>query len=459
MKRTVFVIISALLFSGWSGLSASQKTDSALKKAYKKEFAFLEAQKQALEKRKVQFKKEADAKVEEARIEVESLQDELLGLSVKSDSLQTALIEAERESSVTVEKRDVVVNTIGQAEVTLEKYGIKIQKSEKIKAEDGPLILEKYFKNATEILKDVSTVRKEKGEFYLTTGEAVKGDIYKIGSIAAYGVSPKGSGALAPAGNSAFKIWAENTTETIKKITTGQYIDSAGMFVFETLDKEINKKKSKGPLDVVRAGGTIAWVIVFLGLFTLLLVILRIAFLRGAAQNTIKLIRKIETSVKDRNINSAITLCQQSKGAISRVLASTLRNIDKDSEHLEDIISESILHENTWLDRFGSLILVFAAVAPLLGLLGTVTGMISTFDIITEFGTGDPKLLSSGISEALITTELGLIVAIPALLFGNLLTGWAGNIKSDMEQAALHVINIYRNAGKSVSIKEAKVAE
>jgi biopolymer transport protein ExbB len=68
--------------------------------------------------------------------------------------------------------------------------------------------------------------------------------------------------------------------------------------------------------------------------------------------------------------------------------------------------------------------------------------MITTFDIITEFGTGDPKLLSGGISIALITTEIGLIVAIPALIFGNLLSGWAENIKDSMEKAALRVINL-----------------
>jgi biopolymer transport protein ExbB len=67
--------------------------------------------------------------------------------------------------------------------------------------------------------------------------------------------------------------------------------------------------------------------------------------------------------------------------------------------------------------------------------------MIATFDIITIHGTGDPKLLSGGISEALITTELGLIVAIPALLIGNLLSSWADRITSGLEVAALRVIN------------------
>jgi biopolymer transport protein ExbB len=69
--------------------------------------------------------------------------------------------------------------------------------------------------------------------------------------------------------------------------------------------------------------------------------------------------------------------------------------------------------------------------------------MISTFDIITEFGTGDPKLLSGGISVALVTTQLGLAVAIPALILGNLLSGWSNRIKDEMEKAALNVINIY----------------
>jgi len=125
------------------------------------------------------------------------------------------------------------------------------------------------------------------------------------------------------------------------------------------------------------------------------------------------------------------------------VVGAALRNIHRGREQLEDIVNESILHESSHLDRFGSFILVIAAVSPLLGLLGTVTGMISTFEVITEHGTGDPKLLSGGISVALVTTELGLIVAIPTLLIGNLLSGWAERIKDDMQKAALRVTNLY----------------
>jgi biopolymer transport protein ExbB len=78
-----------------------------------------------------------------------------------------------------------------------------------------------------------------------------------------------------------------------------------------------------------------------------------------------------------------------------------------------------------------------AAVAPLLGLLGTVTGMINTFHVITVHGTGDPRLMAGGISEALITTQLGLAVAIPVLVAAALLSRKAQRIASDMEEKAV----------------------
>ncbi len=83
--------------------------------------------------------------------------------------------------------------------------------------------------------------------------------------------------------------------------------------------------------------------------------------------------------------------------------------------------------------------------------------MISTFDVITEFGTGDPKLLSGGISIALVTTKLGLTVAIPALMLGSLLSAWAKNIKRDMEHAALSVTNVFFDGFDSNDLAETPV--
>jgi len=113
----------------------------------------------------------------------------------------------------------------------------------------------------------------------------------------------------------------------------------------------------------------------------------------------------------------------------------TSRNIDTVSMRLDEQLGE----ESSVLNRGLPTVAVLAAVSPLLGLLGTVTGMIETFQSITLFGTGDPKLMSGGISQALVTTQLGLSVAIPLVLFHSLLVGRAnrlieklGKFSSDM---------------------------
>ena len=111
-------------------------------------------------------------------------------------------------------------------------------------------------------------------------------------------------------------------------------------------------------------------------------------------------------------------------------------------EVLESILQEAVLHELPSLQRGLAVLAVMGAVAPLLGLLGTVTGMIETFRIITVFGTGDPKLMSGGISEALVTTELGLAVAIPIMLLHTLLSRRADHILGDMEKQAVGMTNL-----------------
>ena len=130
------------------------------------------------------------------------------------------------------------------------------------------------------------------------------------------------------------------------------------------------------------------------------------------------------------------------RGAGFRVLKAVASGLEHKPDDIERIMYERMLVEEGRLDRFGTMIVVIAAVAPLLGLLGTVTGMISTFDVITEFGTGNPKLLSGGISEALVTTELGLIVAIPLLLLGNVLNGWALRCKTTLEYNGIKLANL-----------------
>jgi biopolymer transport protein ExbB len=98
-----------------------------------------------------------------------------------------------------------------------------------------------------------------------------------------------------------------------------------------------------------------------------------------------------------------------------------------------------LVAERSRLERFLGAIAVTATVSPLLGLLGTVSGMISTFNMMTLFGAGDPSIVSGGISEALVTTELGLIVAIPALIMHALLSRKAGSYVESLEACAIAI--------------------
>ncbi|MBU1927988.1 MotA/TolQ/ExbB proton channel family protein [bacterium] len=282
------------------------------------------------------------------------------------------------------------------------------------------------------------------GKFYNLDGSQESGSIVKVGNIASYGVSPKISAALVPAGEGNLKVWnapqAASTAENLKKSDLSKPLN---IFIYENTAQEIENTQEQSVMDIINSAGIIGWIIVAIGAVGLLLALLRSIFLASASSSTANLAASTLSKLLEKGVDGALEYLKSKKGSTARVLKATIRNLDRDREHIEDIVAESILHESGRLDKFGSILMVIAAVAPLLGLLGTVTGMIATFDIITEFGTGDPKLLSGGISIALVTTELGLIVAIPVLMIGNMLGGWAERVKDNMEHSALHLINEY----------------
>jgi biopolymer transport protein ExbB len=154
----------------------------------------------------------------------------------------------------------------------------------------------------------------------------------------------------------------------------------------------------------IEQGGSIGLIILALGAFGLLLTLWRVCYL-GLVY--------LRMQSQMRNVDKASTA-----NPLGRVL-SAVDGIPMDEEELLQLkLDEAVLAEIPALERGNGLIKLLAATSPLLGLLGTVTGMILTFQAISLFGTGDPKLMAGGISQALVTTVLGLVVAIP-LLFGH----------------------------------------
>ena len=175
----------------------------------------------------------------------------------------------------------------------------------------------------------------------------------------------------------------------------------------------------------VKQGGLVGYVIISLGIFGLLIALERIFYLLGTGS-------KVRSQVK----NSA----PKSNNALGRILGVYHENRDIDTETLELKLDEAILKETPALEKRQTAIKIIAAVAPLLGLLGTVTGMIETFQSITLFGTGDPKLMAGGISQALMTTVLGLVVAIPLVLLHSVVAGQSKGVIEVLEEQSAGLI-------------------
>ena len=150
---------------------------------------------------------------------------------------------------------------------------------------------------------------------------------------------------------------------------------------------------------------------------------------------------EILSSLAKGDAEKAANIAKEAPGPVGKMLQQGVRYSKHDAELVDEILYESIVETQPRVMRLLPFISVTAAVAPLLGLLGTVTGMINTFNRIKIFGTGDAKSLSGGISEALITTEFGLIVAIPSLLLYALLSRKAKAFIARMEKMSISFIN------------------
>jgi len=183
--------------------------------------------------------------------------------------------------------------------------------------------------------------------------------------------------------------------------------------------------QAPGLAERINQGGLVGYFIIFIGLLGLALSLWRLLILRqdGQAIN-----QQLTTDIVSQN------------NALGRILSVHNEHDAMDTESLELKIDEAILKEVPKLEKYHSIIKVFAAIAPLLGLLGTVVGMIVTFQALTLFGTGDPKLMAGGISQALVTTMLGLIVAIPLVFLHSVLTSWSGTLIEVLEEQSAGLI-------------------
>ena len=142
----------------------------------------------------------------------------------------------------------------------------------------------------------------------------------------------------------------------------------------------------------------------------------------------------------DKNVKKEASGSKQGNNPLSRIFNVAEENKGADVETLELKLAEQILVERASIDTGIWLVRLISVVAPLLGLFGTITGMINTFQAITLFGTGDPKTMANGISEALVTTMLGLMTAIPATFMAAIMANYAKNILTVLEEQSTGMI-------------------
>ncbi|PXW85414.1 biopolymer transport protein ExbB [Nitrosomonas sp. Nm84] len=427
--------------------SAPKQETVSLETAYKREHAFLEAQKRELTERLKGYQSSANREEQALNSKINALERSSVERSTKIDQLTAQLTEVERKEAAVSERSDALETTYLQAEATLKNHGIEMPAAMKEAKGNDQVKIDFVFKQALSLLQNLGAIQTKSGNFFLENGKQTQGTLIHLGNIAAYGVSSEGGGSLVPAGGGDFKVWKDSGAESAAALSKNQQPDMLQLYLFESRTNAIEEVPEKTIIGIIDSGGPIGWVIVILGGVAVLLILIRSYLLRSNSANTKQLSDQIMQQLACGDLEVAKKSCADNSSAIGRVLHYTLRHLKDDRDHMEGIVYEAILQESGPLDRFGPAILVIASIAPLLGLLGTVTGMIETFDMITEFGTGDPKLLSEGIAIALVTTELGLIVAIPALLLGSLLSSWARNIKRDMEHAALRIINVFLGGG------------
>lgn len=200
--------------------------------------------------------------------------------------------------------------------------------------------------------------------------------------------------------------------------------------------------------DLISKGGVVMYPIILCSIIALGVFLERLWVLRRKNIIPGKFIRNVEEQVKNQKISEAIFLCQGDHSSIAKIFLAGLKNAGRGMWLVKEAIEEMGGREGVILEKHVGILSTIANLTPLLGLLGTVSGMIKTFNVISLQGVGNPALLAGGISEALITTATGLCVAIPTLVCYRILKDKAEALIFEMEENSLKIIEIIENYSK-----------
>ena len=190
-----------------------------------------------------------------------------------------------------------------------------------------------------------------------------------------------------------------------------------------------------------KKGGIVMYPLMFVAIIALLLFLERFVMLSYRGRIGRRFSKQMNELVVEKKFEDAANLCLQKETSLSRVLFAVLNKAKDSRENAERSLNEALLREQPKLEHRMGLLAAMGTIAPLLGLLGTVTGIITLFTVITEVGTNDARVLAGGISEALVTTEMGLVIAIPVMILHGLLSEKIEKITSELYVQSTWLLN------------------
>lgn len=300
-------------------------------------------------------------------------------------------------------------------------------------------------------LGDGGAVRITKGQIVDRSGNTVEAEILVLGNFtAAYRLGDEvGFLNYSPAGKKLFAL--SRLPLRAQEKTIRDYMDGRS----DSVVLDITRGAALAQLTrtptlwrQVQSGGPLVWPILAILAIACLLIAERLVFLLRNRVNAHRLFENLATMAEQGDWQGCRDHCGRLAGKpLARVLAAGIDHCRGSRELMENGLQEAILREIPPMERFLASLAMLAAIAPLLGLLGTVTGMIDTFHVITQYGTGDPRMMSGGISVALVTTMLGLGVAIPIMIVHTLLNRAVDNRIAELEEKAVALVNLRFTTG------------
>ncbi|HWG31661.1 MAG TPA: MotA/TolQ/ExbB proton channel family protein, partial [Steroidobacteraceae bacterium] len=200
--------------------------------------------------------------------------------------------------------------------------------------------------------------------------------------------------------------------------------------------------------EIVRAGGPLMWPIIICSIGAAAIVLERLWTLQDRRVLPPELTQKVWQLVETNQVTDKVIAALEQNSPLGKLLAAGLANRHRPREIMMERLEDTGRHVVHELERFLNTLGTIAGISPLLGLLGTVTGIIRSFNAIQAGGMGDPRALSGGIAEALIATVAGLCVAIPSLIAYRYLRGRVDGIVIEMEKHAIRIADAVEAAGR-----------